>query len=243
MLLVGIDAATEPKRTGYACGHLRDGVVEIDRSGLLESPRCRDAVAEVIVPALRAANRALIAIDAPLGWPSDMGEALSRQSAGELIHTDPQKLFRRDTDRFIEDVYKKRPLEVGANLIARAAHAALRLLDKLRKATGKPIPLAWTAEFYGIAAIEVYPAATLIAWGCDSGGYKKDENALLRKRIAERVKDDVVGVHKFVNSPIDAFDACLCLLAAKDFIEGKAAAPRDHQLATKEGWIWVRRPR
>jgi hypothetical protein len=34
-------------------------------------------------------------------------------------------------------------LDVGANLIARTAHAALTLLDVLRKHFSIPIPLAW----------------------------------------------------------------------------------------------------
>ncbi len=37
----------------------------------------------------------------------------------------------------------------------------------------------------------------------------------------------------------DAFDAIVCLLAAKDFLDGGAIPPTDLTIAEKEGWIWV----
>ena len=39
----------------------------------------------------------------------------------------------------------------------------------------------------------------------------------------------------------DALDSAVCLLAAKDFIEGNVYYPENISLAKKEGWIWVRR--
>ena len=40
----------------------------------------------------------------------------------------------------------------------------------------------------------------------------------------------------------DALDAGLCVLAAVDFLLGRAMKPQDEEMAEKEGWIWVRRP-
>lgn len=106
----------------------------------------------------------LIALDAPLGWPKGLGRQLQNHLAGAVVTSEPNEIFRRETDRFIERAYQKRPLEVGANLIARTAHSALKLLGDIRAASDREIPLTWTPRtIVGTVAIEVYPAATLIA--------------------------------------------------------------------------------
>jgi len=52
--------------------------------------------------------------------------------------------------------------------------AALDLLARLRRATGQPIPLAWAADTPELpAAIEVYPAGTLVAHGRPAHGKRK----------------------------------------------------------------------
>lgn len=165
MLIVGLDAATEPRKFGYAIGRLSDRSVQIVDAGTLRSAGTRDALVEVIAPQLREARRALVAIDAPLGWPAGAGAVLARHAAGERVELVPDKLFHRAADQFVQSKLRKRPLEVGASLIARAAHSALSRLHELRSATGLAIPLAWTPEFQGAAAIEVYPGASLKAWG------------------------------------------------------------------------------
>ena len=242
MLLVGLDAATKFEKFGFACGYVRNDIVQIDRAGLLKGPECSDALAEIIIPALKTATDALIAIDAPLGWPGGMATALGPHMAGELIRTDPGMLFLRETDRDIKKRVGKTPLEVGADRIARTAHAALCVLHLLRQGVGKPIPLAWSRKFEGVVAVEVYPAATLIGWGCDSTGYKKPTDVAAREGIADKLSGAIAGLSAAVGGPADVFDACLCLVAAKDFLDGRAMRPRDHDLAIKEGWIWARRP-
>jgi hypothetical protein len=37
----------------------------------------------------------------------------------------------------------------------------------------------------------------------------------------------------------DTLDSVVCLLAAKDFLDGRAVAPENRTLASQEGWIWV----
>lgn len=39
----------------------------------------------------------------------------------------------------------------------------------------------------------------------------------------------------------DALDSTVCLVAAKDFIEGDLYYPEDISLAKREGWIWAKR--
>ncbi|MCM8612051.1 DUF429 domain-containing protein [Accumulibacter sp.] len=91
------------------------------------------------------------------------------------------ELFRRETDRVVAAEIGKTPLEVAADRIARAAHSALEVLGLLREHSGKQIPLAWSPEFESVAAIEVYPGATLKARGLEHSGYKNasdDEKAV-----------------------------------------------------------------
>jgi hypothetical protein len=38
----------------------------------------------------------------------------------------------------------------------------------------------------------------------------------------------------------DAFDAVVCLLAGKDFLQGEVYPPADPDQARQEGWIWVK---
>ena len=90
---------------------------------------------------LRAAQMpALLAIDTPLGWPVRLGCALTNHRAGEPIAADADRLFRRDTDRFIKLKLGKTPLDVGADQIARTAHTALCLLNGLRQCLDETVP-------------------------------------------------------------------------------------------------------
>jgi hypothetical protein len=132
---------------------------------------------------------------------------------------------------------------VGADRIARTAHAALRLLAAIRERTGYPIPLAWIPAFDGpVAAIEVYPAATLKATGIRASGYKKPRNKAERREIVRvirgriHVSEDVAEV---LCGNADVLDAAICSLAGLDFIRGKAFTPEDWDEAVREGWIWV----
>lgn len=124
---------------------------------------------------------------------------------------------------------------MGANLIARTAHAALEFLGQLRSETKLTIPLAWDpVNVTETSAIEVYPRATLEAMGIK---YKWWLSAIrkvgcLAMQVAE---ENLVSEH--------SIDAVVCVLAAVDFLIGRCPAPtrREMELAEKEGWIWVRR--
>ncbi|OPY18448.1 MAG: hypothetical protein A4E74_00581 [Syntrophus sp. PtaB.Bin075] len=230
--LLGIDCATNPKKTGLALGELLGDVVRILRC----TTGTRDET-----PAIIAANwlndydEALIALDAPLGWPQKMGGVLSDHRAGLPIQVEANQLFRRATDMEIKERLNKQPLEVGANLIARTAVAALEMLDQIRCITKRPIPLAWAPEeTEHWRAIEVYPAATRIAHGApDVGGSLEGLTNLL----------DCSAVLPALMQSKDVADAAVCALAAADFIRGHATAPSNLKTALVEGWIWAPMPR
>jgi hypothetical protein len=227
LALLGIDCATDPAKTGLALGELRDGVVTISRCTVCSKKHPPAAVA---LEWLDQRDNVVIALDAPLGWPRALGADILSHRAGAALAHGSNDLFRRDTEDEIKLRLNKRPLDVGADRIARTAVAALALLDRLRHETSRAIPLAWaTDEAATWRAIEVYPAATRIAHGAaDKGGSLEGLGELLG---CSNVEPAVLGSK-------DAADACVCVLAAADFLQGLAVAPSRLETALVEGWIW-----
>lgn len=240
MLLLGLDAAADLRKFGYAFGRLTLGAVELLDSGTLNAEA---AVNDILAPRLQAADRALIAIDAPLGWPAPLSAALREHRAGKPFADQPNELFRRTTDQVVRQVIGQQSLDVGADRIACAAWRALAVLGDLRNRLGDGLPLAWSADLPGrFGVIEVYPAATLKAWGVPAAGYKKPEAVAARRAIARRFVADESWLKLLASGPVDVFDAGLCLIAARDFLAGDVVLPKDLELAQREGWIWVKAP-
>ena len=187
----------------------------------------------------------LIAIDAPLGWPAALGDTLGTHSAGQDITVGSNTMFRRATDRFIQQELHKTPLDVGADRIARTAHSALGLLGTVRRELSAEIPLAWFPDDVStIAAIEVYPAATLVAHGFRSTGYKKPAQVKERRELLASLREvaHFSSCEPEMERNADCLDAVICLVAAADFIAGRAFPPSDLALSKREGWIWVSKP-
>lgn len=240
MVLIGLDAASSLENFGYAIGRYDQEGLWVESAGLLYSRIEIDPLENRIAPLLRDVDRAIVAIDAPLGWPASMAAELKVHRAGEPIPTAKDDLFQRQTDRIVHERYGKKPLEIGADRIARAAHRALDVLRLIREKAGKHIPLAWSPRFTGVVTIEVYPAAMLAARGLPHSGYKKLAERSARIAIADGLKDDLPELARYVDANSNVFDACLCLAAAKDFVDGLAISPDDPMKAELEGWIWVR---
>lgn len=258
-LIFGIDCATKGGKAGMVVAEW-NGREKIKILSVHE-PRSRNATLteELERPILEeiAKHRGLavlFALDAPLGWPSELGPALTSHQAGRNFTRPGQQegddtFFRRLTDRRVAE-NGKTPLDVGADRIARTALAALRLLEALRKS--HRIELAWQPGYVreGAAAIEVYPAATLRALGESlpaTRNYKQatEEGARVRAALLRHIEPEFEGLEphreKLVASD-HAFDALICVLAAKHFLAGEAMPPsaEDAKIAHKEGWIWVK---
>jgi hypothetical protein len=239
--IIGVDCATVASKVGLARARLENGrwrVSDARTASPLEPP---DAL---LARWLAETPDALLALDAPLGWPLALGEALATHAAGEALKAAPSALFSRATDLAIQQRTGKRPLEVGADRIARTAVAALSLLAALRDATGAPLPLAWDPQdVHTPSAIEVYPAGTLHQHGLPSRSYK-EAGAAARAAIAGWLKsrlDVPVGLD-LVQCEGHLLDALLCIAAGLDVLAGEAVAPGPDARATarREGWIWVR---
>lgn len=238
--IIGIDCATDDAKVGVAWATASPmGVRVMDAS---VCSRAESVLDRVVRCAGEAEEPLLIAIDAPLGWPRPMGEALAGHRAGAELPVSPNDLFRRATDRHIQRRLGKTPLDVGADRIARTAHAALRLLGGLRIRLAHEIPLAWCSSLTeAVSAIEVYPAATLTCLGLRSRSYKKQDQVAERREIVSAVSREIAleldtGV---LEANADALDAVVCVLAAARFLDGTAFPPEDREVAEIEGWIWA----
>ena len=120
---------------------------------------------------------------------------------------------------------KRRPLEVGANFIARTAHSANQFLCELRKETSRAMPLLWSpGDLRDIGIIEVYPAATKFAF--------RDASPASVLGL-----DDASA--RCLNRHVE--DALWCIVAGLHFICGECEPPTDTDKSIYEGWIWFRR--
>lgn len=237
--IIGIDCATQANKVGLAQGYLSEGNLYIDK---LLKPAKDDSVAEIVSDWIAAGphTKHLLAVDAPLGWPAFLGQALFEHNAGGALGGEVNSLFRRDTDRFIKATTGKLPLDVGADRIARTAHAALTLLSDIKA----EINLAWNPELEtGAWAIETYPAATLKVSGLRYEGYKKKGQIDQRKEICNSLSK-LMGFHEssrmLMENDADILDAAVCVLAGFHFINKLCVLPPDQDMAKKEGWIWVK---
>ena len=239
--IIGIDCAAQDKNVGLAFGRF-DGhechVSEVTHGKVV------DSVAGTVASWISADKPTLIALDAPLGWPAPLGENLHAHKAGEYITAESDMLFSRVTDKIVREKTRKKPLEVGADRIARAARSALNLLNDLRTLTNHPIPLQTAAPIMNdrICAIEVYPAATLIVKGYMQP-YKKKEHIEARRSILNSLETQIhfSANRDLVEENDDALDAVICVLAGIDFLRKNVIIPdqSEIQFAEKEGWIWV----
>ena len=241
--VLGIDCATQDAKIGLAVGRFAHGCLTIQEA--FACTREESAAAAITKRLSIGREPALLAIDAPLGWPQTLARVLANHRAGEALEAEAHDMFRRETDVFIKKKTGKTPLDVGADRIARTAYAALRLLRDIKTNLRRErIPLAWHCPpTHDLSVIEVYPAATLIGHGFRSGGYKKADQSAQRNEMIDKLR----SVAEFSGDVADAMlrsadvlDAVVCLVAAQDFLLGNAMPPEKRDLAEIEGWIWTR---
>jgi hypothetical protein len=244
--IIGIDCSTQPARTGLVFARYRNRKIELvsnlnagditDYSPLPDHrwyplvKQCQDWIGKD--------ENVLFCMDAPLGWPETMRNVLSQHRAGELLGMEARDLFNRSTELFVDATIQKRPLEIGANLIARTAAAALELLSSLRVMLRMDLPLLWEqGPITGSGVIEVYPTATII--GRVGAGTKlnfKTKTDILLPLL--EMDFGLESIDLLESSDDHILDAAMCVLAGADFIEKRCHEPPDRELAEKEGWIW-----
>ena len=215
-MIVGIDCATDPKKVGLALAESSGDRCTLQQVNIADS---WDALVQQVAEWLALARGMLLALDAPLGWPADLGPTLAKHRAGEPIGVERNTLFRRETDRFVKEHVGRQPLDVGADRIARTAHAALQLLEEVRGVAGEAIPVAWShCGLDAPAAIEVYPAGTLTAHGIRAAGYKQRGDQAARDEIIGALESHIDVPEEAVSlirTNADALDAVVCAVAVQ----------------------------
>lgn len=269
--VIGVDCSTSPEKVGLARGTWSNGVLTVSEVTLGSKTPGRNWPL-LVHDWLDDSADALIALDAPLGWPSALSRTLVDHRAGDrLSHEVTEQsdlMFQRLTDRVIHQKIGKKPIEVGANLIARTARDALIRLECMRQRLHDRggASLAWIpGQCQGIKIIEVYPAATLRSRQLPIAGYKGEirsrksnetdaqwrpheaRNTALRKtrgdlisRLSEVV--DISVENRVVTEMIasdDIFDAVVCCVAARDFLSKEVISPQDPEVAAAEREGWI----
>lgn len=243
--IIGIDCATAAEKTGLAMAQpAGDG-------WQLVAAQCGRDMAPVdrLVDWVSGAKRPLLCLDAPLGWPLAMGQVLNGHRAGDSLPAEADRLFHRQCDDFIQTRTGCRPMEVGANFIARTALAAVKLLAGVRERSGRRLPLLWHHEAGDEGGvIEVYPAATLRMHGLPWRRYKPAAALALRDELIDGWSDQLLPpaehspARQAMRAQADVLDAAHCVLAGVDFLQGQAMPPpRLNDDLAVEGWIWTRR--
>jgi len=215
--ILGVDCATKPHKVGLARAHVRDGdwyLTDTQACSAAESP------VEVLARWIAQDPDCLLALDAPLGWPSALSAALPSHRAGQPVRGEAETLFNRATDRFVRASLGKRPLVVGADRIAHTALATLELLKTLRERTAAPL-LAHDVDARGYKAVDASDARLAV------------ERLIDRRLTTERAFDAQTAND-------NVLDAVLCIVSGLDFIAGASSGPSDGDTAEREGWTWVR---
>lgn len=123
-------------------------------------------------------------------------------------------------------------------------HSALKLLDRLGGLLKSDIKLAWSTSLCGINAIELYPATILKAYDIPAQRYKAKDGGKERAQICGALEKMVMvsAERQSVLASDDELDSVICVLAGHDFLKGHCMNPVNTELASKDGWIWVRKP-
>jgi predicted RNase H-like nuclease len=247
--LIGVDwAASDEAKRGIALAEL-DAAGQITLVEVCTGTRDEPAATR-LSSWLATPGEVIVGIDAPLGWPRDLAAQLFTHRAGESLGaaTDAARFFDRAADRYVARVYRKKPLSVGADLIARTAFSALALVAELRQ--HHEIEFGWEPPTSGKRVfLEVYPAATLgVLLGEKLPPYKKPEDGQARARLTDLLATHITMTRKQRALTIASdhrLDAVACVLAAADFAAGRCPGPPAEleELARHEGWIWIREPR
>ena len=80
--IVGIDCSVDPRKVGLTSAVYSNGQIEINKIFLGDR---NQPISKVVFEMCKKHNINLIAIDAPLGWPRDIGRTLANHIAGDPI--------------------------------------------------------------------------------------------------------------------------------------------------------------
>ena len=264
MITLGVDLASQPKKTGVCLIRWDGGSAEVM---LLECGATDSCLLELFDKAHK------VGIDAPFGWPSCFTKAVAAyaharpapwppEGSAALFPTTrfPHLRYRR-TDTVVKDKACVTPLSVSSNWIAAPAMRTASLLAK-RASNGEAIDRRGERGRF----VEVYPAAALSVWGeylrawsageedVPTTGYKAAKGKETRKKIvavlagATKPWLEFCGEYSWGNceDSDDNLDALVAALvaraAAMDPNQCEPIPCKDRDRAKEEGWIALPKP-
>lgn len=222
--IVGIDLATESKRTGVVLLDVSEGIASasLPPSGFIAND---DGLKHLVD------STTIVGLDAPLGWPTEFVEAMVQHDGfngwpnpSGLNEIELRRLLcRRRTDREVHAQVGLTPLSVSANLLGAVAMRGAVLQFLWSQAWVRFEPRDGSGRL-----IETYPAATMQQWKLKSEGKykggsspeKKEEQRKCRGQILQNIVDQsspwlTLGAVK--QKAIDSdhvLDGLLCALTA-----------------------------
>ncbi|HRE80779.1 MAG TPA: DUF429 domain-containing protein [Opitutaceae bacterium] len=226
MISLGIDLSSQFKNTAAVLITWRGGRARA------EIP-CLSCTDDDLYPLIAQAD--VVGIDAPFGWPVEFVNAVNNWPHETWSREARDRLRFRETDRFVHQQQNVWPLSVSTDIISLPAMRAMSLLRRHGVADR-----SGDGRFF-----EVYPAASLRAWGMNSRGYKETKSITstsLRRKMINALHDALPALDfsdsAFIANP-DAFDALIASLTARCAATGYTLGPSDTQrpLAQREGWI------
>jgi len=180
-----------------------------------------------------------VGIDAPFGWPDAFRGTIDGWSERDEwpLGMPRSELRFRLTDDALRSKGRT-PLSVSADRIAATAMRCAELLARHCAAQGEGL------DRVSGHAVEVYPAATLVAWEFDVRGYKDAAATEQRRRIAERLDqearlglpDEAIGACSATDHVLDALVASLTVRAHALGLTHPPPSLQAAQVA-REGWI------
>ena len=232
MVTLGVDLASQPKRTATCLIHWDDTSAHVEELSMA-------ATDSYLHELFGRADK--IGIDAPFGWPARFSRAIADYSTSTVWPSvDVRQLRFRRTDRVAKERLGRWPLSVSSDLIAVPAMRVAQLLAEVA-ATGEVIDRSGGGRF-----VETYPAAALSIWGFPSRGYKGARGAEVRARLVSAFAEATTPWLTLSNedwsrcrASDDVLDALVAALVARAAAIGRCEPipPADHRLAAEEGWI------
>lgn len=194
-------------------------------------------------------------IDTPFSWPVRFRDALAQHGTDGGWPADYRCLDYqfRAADLFVKEV-ACRPLSVSTDRLGVTAMRCARLLQELGEERGRRLSLTGEDQ-----VVEIYPAASLTAWGGEQAGFKakgyKDRS--VGKTAGKHARTELVvsflaETHPWLelgaeeqekciasDNELDALIAALTTRAAQLGMTRAPTTDRQRKLARIEGWIHV----
>lgn len=234
----GIDLSASPKTTAICRIRWRGASAVAE----FESSHGTD---ERIAETIRSSERT--GIDAPFGWPQPFVDALVGHAKGRRWPgrgKSPEGFRRQLRLRRTDEVVAAAgvtPLSVSTEKLGVTAMRCALALDAAQQA-GAAIDRSGVTG----AVCEVYPAASLNAWGVDRKGYKQADNPDARRRILRSLRSRFPGLEvdgALTVATDHALDALISAIVARAVLDRGTNRPSgvDLELARVEGWIHLPR--